>query len=49
VPNRNYPQSFEILGGVFELTGVKDGKAVVRMLAPTSDYPFMVEPGTVKL
>jgi hypothetical protein len=49
VPNRNYPQSFEILGGVFELTGVKDGKAVVRMVAPTSDYPFMVEPGTVKL
>lgn len=49
VPNRNYPQSFEILGGVFELTGVRDGKAVVRMLTPTSDYPFMVEPGTVKL
>lgn len=49
VPNRNYPQSFEILGGVFELTGVSNGKAVVRMVAPTSDYPFMVEPGTVKL
>jgi hypothetical protein len=49
VANRDYPQSFEILGGLFELTGVKDGKAVVRMIAPTSDYPFMVEPGTVKL
>ena len=24
-------------------------QAVVRMIAPTSDYPFMVEPGTVKL
>jgi hypothetical protein len=49
VPNKNYPRQFEVLGGLFELTGVKDGKAVVRMISPTAPYPFIVEPGTVKL
>ena len=48
VRNSAYPQVFELLGGLFELTGVRDGKAVIRMTSPTTLYPYMVEAGTVK-
>jgi hypothetical protein len=35
-----FPQHFEVLGGRFELRGVRDGKAIVHMLAPTRPHPF---------
>ena len=38
-----------VLDGVFELTGVSNGKAVVRMLTPTGPYPFLMERGSIKL
>jgi len=43
VANGPYPQRFEALGGYFELTGVNGGKAVIRMISPTTPYPFMME------
>ena len=49
VRNGNYPQRFAVLDGVFELTGVSNGKAVVRMLSPTGHYPFLMERGSIKL
>ena len=49
VRNGGYPQRFAILDGVFELTGVRNGKAVVRMLTPTGPYPFLMERGSIKL
>ncbi|HEY5721626.1 MAG TPA: hypothetical protein VIT45_04820 [Allosphingosinicella sp.] len=49
VRNGNYPQRFAVLDGVFELTGVSNGKAVVRMLTPTGAYPFLMERGSIKL
>jgi hypothetical protein len=49
VRNGGYPQRFAVLDGVFELTGVSNGKAVVRMLTPTGPYPFLMERGTIKL
>jgi hypothetical protein len=49
VRNSNYPQRFALLDGVFELTGVSNGKAVVRMLTPTGPYPFLMERGSIKL
>ena len=49
VRNSGYPQRFAILDGVFELTGVSNGKAVIRMLTPTGPYPFLMEQGSIKL
>lgn len=49
VRNSGYPQRFAVLDGVFELTGVRNGKAVVRMLSPTGPYPFLMERGSIKL
>jgi|GEM_PF-5747384 len=49
VRNSAYPQRFVVLDGLFELTGVSNGKAVVRMLTPTGPYPFLMERGTINL
>jgi hypothetical protein len=48
VPNGPYPQSFEVLGGYFQLIGVNGGKAVIRMISPTTPYPFLLEPESIK-
>ena len=48
VANGPYPQRFDVLGGRFELSGVRDGKAIVRMLAPTRAQPFAMQSTYIK-
>jgi hypothetical protein len=48
VRNGSFPQVFEALGGLFQVTGVRDGKVVIKMTSPTTLYPYMLEAGSVK-